>query len=140
MRDESYLPPLRDPYHLNGTLVPDGYARAEFLLWSEVEAQYHRLRPSRELARVPNQRLGKVEARYLIQFPVIMSGAELISWLTEQFHLVAGRWGLDIEEEDDTWYLYALEPNQEKVIRRSLPHIRLMTISFRPNPSKSDTP
>ena len=139
MRDDSYLPPLRDPYHLNGTPVPDGQARAEFLLWGEVEAQVHRIRPSRQLARFLNRRLGKVEARYLIQFPVAMTGDELISWLTEQFNLVSGRWDLEIEGEDGTLFWLTLEPTRDGIIKRYLPHI-LMTICFLPNPNKSHSP
>lgn len=108
MRDDTNLPPLRDPYRLIGTPVPDGQVRAEFLLFGP----------------------GMVETRYLIQFPVTLTGEELISWLTEQFNLVSGRWGLEIEGEDGTLFWLHLGPTP--IVRRQPPHLR-MTISFHPN-------
>jgi hypothetical protein len=99
-----------------GTPVPYGQARAEF------------------------RHVGETLARYLIQFPVTMTGVELISRLTEEFDLGAGRWGMIVEEEDDTIYPFPLEPNQQKVIRRYLPHTRLLTVCFFPHPSRISGP
>ena len=117
MLHNSSLPSLRDPYHLIGVPVPDGHTRAELLLLSEIGAQ----------VRHP----GMAEARYLIQFPVTMTSAELISWLTEQFKLGPGRWSLIGEGEDGTTFSLKLEPIQHRIVKRHPPHI-LMRIIFRP--------